>query len=179
MSCPALRRCVGPLATIAALAFAGCSSSSVQTDASAFVSEHRAGAARAAAATRAVEVEVSRLSGSTAPSPSPSQLHRLAAAAREARRATVTAGEWRVGGGPQEISEGTSEEEDLPRAESQVTMGANDLAGAMSALQAYARAPSAAGLASYRSRLEQGREQWNEGATEVWYLAHAPRAPTV
>jgi hypothetical protein len=175
VSCPALPRRLGPLATVAALAFAGCSSSSVQTDASVFVNEHRAGAARVAAATKAVEAGVSQLSSS----PTPSQLKRLAAAARQAHRDTVGAGEWRLGGGPEEISEGTSEEENLPRAESQVITGANDLAAAMSALRAYARPPSAARLTRYRERFEQGREQWNEGATEIWYLAHAARAPTV
>jgi hypothetical protein len=155
------------MATVAALAFAGCASSSTQTGATVFLDEHVVGAARAAAATKAVEAEVSRLSSS----PTRSQLERLARAAGEGHRNLVQAGEWNVAEG--------GEEEDLPRAEAEVTEGANELANAMSALQAYARAPSTAALARYESKLAHGREQWNEGISELWHLAHGSNPPTV
>ncbi len=155
------------MATVAALTFAGCASSSAQVGATAFLNEHAARAARTAAATKAVEAEVSRLSSS----PTRPQLERLARAASEAHRNVVQAGEWNVADG--------GEEEDLPRAEAEVTEGANELANAMSALLAYARAPSAAALARYESELAHGRERWNEGISQLWYLAHESNPPTV
>lgn len=154
------------MATVAALTFAGCTSSA-QTDATAFLNEHVAGATRAAAATKAVEADVSRLSNS----PTRLQLEALAPAAGEARRNLVQVSEWNVAEG--------GEEEDLPRAEAEVTEGASELANAMSALLAYARAPSAAVLARYHSELARGREQWNEGISQIWYLAHESSPPTV
>lgn len=136
--------------------------------ATAFLNEHVAAATRASAATKAVEVEVSRLSSS----PTGPQLERLARTAAEGHRNDVRAGEWNV------AAEG-GEEEDLPRAEAEVTEGANDLTDAMSALKAYARAPSAAALARYESELAHGREQWNGGISQLWYLAHRSNPPTV
>jgi hypothetical protein len=72
-----------------------------------------------------------------------------------------------------------AEEEDLPRAETEATEAAGELASATSALQAYARAPSAAALASAQSELARGREQWNESISQLWYLAHASSPPIV
>jgi hypothetical protein len=166
-----IHRRLGALAAVIALGLAGCASSSNQTSASAFIDQHGAGATRAAAATKAVEVEVSRLSGS----PTRSQLQRLARAAGEGRRAAVQAGEWNVDEGGEE----GAEEEDLPRSEHEAADGGNELANAMAALQAYARAPGAAALARYRRELARGREQWNEGISQLWYLAHEHRPPTV
>jgi hypothetical protein len=155
------------MATVAALTFAGCASSSAQLGATAFLNEHVAAAARAAAATKAVEAEVSRLSSS----PTRPQLERLARAAGKGHRNVVQAGEWNVAEG--------GEEEDLPLAETEVTGGAKELANAISALRAYARAPSAAALARCESELAQGREKWNAGISELWYLAHESNPPTV
>jgi hypothetical protein len=155
------------MATLAAFTFAGCASSSAQLGATAFLNEHVAAAARAAAATKAVEAEVSRLSSS----PTRPQLERLARAAGKGHRNVVQAGEWNVAEG--------GEEEDLPHAEAEVTEGANELANAMSALLAYARAPRAAALARYESELARGREQWNEGISQLWYLAHTAHPPTL
>ena len=161
-------RHLGAMATVAALTLVGCASSSAQTEASAFLAEHAAGAARLAAATKAVEAEVSQLSSS----PAPSQLNRLVRMAAEGHRNAVQASEWNV------AAEG-GEEEDLPRAEAEVTEGANDLANAMSALQAYARAPRATRLANYDREVVPGRERWNEGISEIWYLARHSNPPTV
>jgi hypothetical protein len=162
---------VGAMATLAAFSFAGCASSSVQEDAAAFVKGHVIAAVHAAVATKAVEAEVSRLSSP----PTRSQLERLARAAGKDRRNLVHASEWAVAGG----GEQGGEEEDLPRAEAQVTNGANELARAMSLLQAYARTPSAAALARYATQLDHGREAWDEGISELWHLGHESNPPTV
>ncbi len=159
------------MAAVAALALAGCASSSPQTAATGFLDEHSAGASRVATTAKAVRAEVARLSSS----PTRSQLGRLAAAAGEAHRDAVQAGAWNVAGRGEE----GAEEEDVPRAEGQVTEGADDIASAMSALQAYARAPSAAALARYESEFASGRTQWDEGISQLWYLAHASHPPTV
>ncbi len=152
----------------------GCASSSLQTEASEFVEGHGAAAMRAAAAANTVELRASGLSGAPA---SASQLKRLARAAASARRAAVYAGEWSVAGGGE--GGGAEEEEDLPRAETQVTEGANELARAVAALQAYTRAPSAAALARYQDQLAGGREKWDEGISEIWHLARRSNPPTV
>lgn len=129
---------------------------------------------QAATATNTLELRASGLSG--APE-SASQLKRLARAAASARRAAVHAGEWSVAAGGE--GGGAEEEEDLPRAETQATEGANELARAVAALQTYARAPSAAALARYQNKLASGREQWDEGISEIWHLAHRSNPPTV
>ncbi|MGD0454113.1 MAG: hypothetical protein ABSB69_11000 [Solirubrobacteraceae bacterium] len=166
-----LRRRLAAMATVAALTFAGCASGSPQTGATTFLDEHAAAAARVAAAAKTVQGEVSRLSSP----PSRPQLGLLARSAGEAQRNLVQASEWNVAGQGEE----GAEEEDVPRAETQVTEGAAELADATSALQAYARAPSAAALARYESKLASGRTQWNEGIAQLWYLAHASHPPTV
>ncbi len=158
-------------AVVAGVALAGCASGSPQTGAAAFRGEHGAAAARAIARARAVEGELSRLS----PAPTRVQLAPLARAAGEAYGELVKASEWNVAGRGEE----GAEEEDVPRAETQVTEGAGELASAMSAVQSYARAPSAATLAGYRSKLAGGRTQWNEGISQLWYLAHASDPPTL
>ncbi len=169
-----LRRPLGAMAAAAMLASSGCASSSIQTDAAAFLTEHAITAKRAAAATKAVAAEASRLSSP----PSGSQLERLARSAAQARRDTVRASEWNVAKSGEGGEEG-AEEEDLPRAETEATEAAGELASAMSALQAYARAPSAAALASYRSKFAHGRERWDESISQLWYLAHRSSPPTV
>ena len=100
---------------------------------------------------------------------------RLARAAAEAHGDAAQASAWSVAGRGEE----GAEEEDVPRAETQVTEGAGELVSAMAALQAYARAPSAASLARYKSRLASGKAQWNEGISQLWYLAHASDPPTL
>lgn len=156
---------------MAALALAGCAASSARNGARDYLGEHAAAAARVAAATKAVELEVSRLPSS----PLRSRLARLARGAGEARGDGAVAGAWSVAGGDEE---GT-EDEDVARAETEVAEGAKELAGAMALVQAYARAPSAGALRRYESELASGRAQWNEGVTELWYLAHAAHPPIV
>lgn len=177
---PALARS-GPrlLAALAAAlttasALAGCASSSIQTDAAAFVSEHAGIATSAASAMRTVEHAVSQLSSP----PTGQQLERLSHAASRARASTVRASEWDVSKSGEGGEEG-AEEENLPRAESEATSAASELASSMLTLQAYARAPSAAGLARYRSALAGAREKWDESISQLWFLAHRHDPPTV
>jgi hypothetical protein len=156
-------------AAAAALALAGCSSATEnKSEADSFLVGHIAAAARVAAATKAVEAEAAALPRSA----TAAELGRLGHAAAQGRRGLVTASEWDVAG------EG-AEEEDLPRAESELSEGADELAHAMSALEAYARAPRASALARYERELSVGREQWNEGISQVWYLDHRPNPPIV
>jgi hypothetical protein len=162
------------MAAVAAIALAGCASSSIQQDAGVFYEEHAAAAKRAAAATRVVTDALARLPGSA----SPSQLEQIAPAAAQARRDDVQAGEWNIAQSGEGGEEG-AEEEDLPRAETEATEAADELAKAMSALQAYIRAPSAAALAGYESKLAHGREQWDESVTQLWFLAHKHGPPLV
>jgi type IV pilus biogenesis protein CpaD/CtpE len=159
------------MAAVAALGLAGCASTPVQTEASAYVTEHHAAATRAASATKTVELEASGVSSAT----HRSLLQRLARSAARDRRDVVQVGEWSAAGG---VAEG-AEEEDLPRAESQVTEAADELAGAMAALETYTRAPSASALARYQTKLMQGRELWDEAVVELWHLAHEANPPTV
>ncbi len=156
---------------MAAVALAGCASGSPQTDARGFIAEHGAAAARLAAATRAAEAAASRASSA----PSRSQLRVLADLGAMAHADLVAASGWPVAGRGEE----GAEEEDVPRAETQVTEGASEMASAMAALDAYARAPSAAALGGFESKLTGGRTQWDEGVSQLWYLAHSSRAPTV
>ena len=108
----------------------------------------------------------------------PLAARRLAHAAAQARRSSVRAGEWNVAKSGEGGEEGV-EEEDLPRAETEATEAANQLSGAMSALEAYTRAPSAAALARYESKLAHGREVWDESISEIWHLAHGSSPPIV
>lgn len=166
-----LRRGLAALAVLAGVALVGCASGSPQTGAARFRGEHAAAAARAIASAKAVESELAGL----ALAPTRAQLARLAQAAGEAHGELLEASEWNVAGRGEE----GAEEEDVPRAETQVTEGAGEVAGAMSALQTYARAPSATPLASYRSKLANGRTEWDEGISQLWYLAHASDPPTL
>jgi hypothetical protein len=152
---------------------AGCSSStSVGGEASSFLREHASAATGTAAAARAVESEVARLSSRGSGSEA---LARLAREASRAHRAAVQASEWSPAAG----SEAGSEEENLERAEAQVTEGAEELARATAAIEGYARARGAAARARYASEMAHAREQWNEGVAQLWFLARRRNPPTL
>lgn len=153
------------------LALAGCSGSSVQGEASTFIQEHGAAARRMAATTRTLEREASSVSRSIVASRS----RRLARTAVTDHREVVLAGEWN----PVQGAEAAIEDEDLPRAESQVTDGADQLRSAVASIEAYVRLPRASTLARYEGELSRAREQWNEGISEVWFLARRAGPPTI
>jgi hypothetical protein len=154
---------------VVALACAGCSAGSPQTGAKSFYEEHATAATNVAAATTAVEAEVSRLPTS----PPGSQLTTLARAVSQAHTSLEQVSGWKIAGQGEE----GAEEEDVPRAETQVAEGAEELLSAMSALRSYARAPTASALAHYNSKLASGRISWNEGISQLWYLAHKSTPP--
>lgn len=158
---------VGVLAATICVAVSGCAGAGAEPGAAAFVHDHAASVALAAAAVRGADARLERLQ---APA-SAAQLAALERAAAGARRDVVGVSEWDVGE--------KGEEEDLEQAQREVTEGATRLVSAMSALQAYAGAPRAAALARYRSERARGREQWNQGVGQLWYLAHRSQPPTV
>ncbi len=161
-------------AAAALLALSGCGSSVVQTGAATFVNEHGLTAVRTAAAVKVVDGELALLSSP----PTRAQLQRLAQAVARARRAALRAGEWDVSKSSEGGEEG-AEEEDLPRSETEATTAANELARAMSELEAYVRAPSAAGLAAFHSKLAHAKELWDESVSQLWFLAHRAGAPNI
>jgi hypothetical protein len=157
-----------------ALAAAGCASSSIQADATAFLGEHGLAAMHAAAATRSVESAV----GTLTPSSSRSQLQAISRAAAQARRGDVQAGEWNLATSGEGGEEGL-EEEDLPRAETETTEAAGELANAMASLQRYVHARTPSALAAYKTELDRGRERWDESVSQLWHLAHRGSPPTL
>jgi type IV pilus biogenesis protein CpaD/CtpE len=166
------RHCaLAALAALVALVLAGCAAGSPQTGAKTFLSEHSGAAANIAKSTKQLQLEVSRLSSA----PSASQLSVLARTAAEAHRGLIAASEWSVAGQGEE----GAEEEDVPRAETQVIEGATELAAAVALLSAHPGAPRASALAGYRSKLAPGRGEWDEGISQLWYLAHASHPPTL
>jgi hypothetical protein len=162
---------LGVIAVVAALAVVGCAPGSPQTGAKAFLDEHAAAAARLATSTKLLEAQIPR----PASTPTRSQLALLARAATQARPELRAASEWNVAGAGEE----GAEEEDVPRAETQVVEAAAELAAVMFALQRYASAPSASALARNQSKLSVARGQWNEGISQLWYLAHTAHPPTL
>jgi hypothetical protein len=166
---PKSRPRLGPLLAVAALACAGCASGSPQTGAKSFYDEHAAVVTSVAAATMAVEAGLSHL-----PSvPTQSQLATLARQATKAHASLAQVSGWKIAGQGEE----GAEEEDIPRAETQVAEGAEELLGAMSAVESYAQAPSTSTLAHYNNKLANGRTSWNEGIAQLWYLAHKSTPP--
>lgn len=153
----------------AAITCGGCASGSPQMGAKSFYEEHAQAATRIAAATKTVELGVSRLPAS----PARTQLSTLAVEALRARTRLTEVGRWTVRG---EGEEG-AEEEDIPRAETQVAEGAEALAAAMSSLASYTSMPEKVVLARYQNRLSSGRTSWNEGISQLWYLAHESKSP--
>lgn len=169
MPTPRLSPRLGVLLAVVALACTGCAAGSPQTGAKDFYEEHATAATSVAATTRAVEGEVSRLSTS----PTRSQLATLATGVSQAQAGLEHVSGWKIAGQGEE----GAEEEDVPRAETQVAEGAEELRSAMSALGSYALAPTASALAHYTSKLANGRTSWNEGIAQLWYLAHKSTPP--
>jgi hypothetical protein len=168
---PRLRPRLCPIALAGALLLAGCSNASPQSSAASFLEEHSRAATHLAQMTRAVAAEVGRLAGAG----SSSQLTQLARAAGETHDYAVEASEWNIPGGGEE----GAEEEDVPRATSQVAEGAGEVAQAMAYLKTYARTPRTLALRHYKGRLANARIEWNEGIAHLDYLAHRSHAPTL
>ena len=154
-----------------ALGLAGCATGATG-EAGKFVEEHGRGASDVASATHALEQAAAGLPASL----NPARLGQLTSAAVRTRRAAEEASEWDASG---ESAEAALEEEDLPRAEAQVTSAAGELVRAVVAIQAYTRARSAGRLTRYRNKLGAAREQWDDGIAEIWRLAKRSDPPTL
>jgi hypothetical protein len=150
-----------------ALALAGCGSTGAEPGAAAFVNEHAAVALRAGGEAKAVEAAMARSFDAL----DPKQQAQLVVAASKARRDMVAASEW-------DDAEG-GVEENLQQAEAESIEGASHLAIAMAAARSFASRHSASALARYRSQLAYGRQRWDEGVFELWYLAHRHDPPTI
>jgi hypothetical protein len=121
--------------------------------------------------THAVGAEVGELAGAG----TSSQLTRLARAAGETHDYALKASEWSIPGAGEE----GAEEEDVPRATTQVTEGAAEVAKAMAYLKTYSRTPRTLALRHFKGRLANARIEWNEGIVQLYYLAHRSHAPTL
>jgi hypothetical protein len=159
------------IAVAGAVLLAGCANGSPQNGAAGFLEEHARAVTHLAQMTHAVAAEVGRLAGVG----TSSQLTQLARAAGETHDYAVKASEWDIPGGGQE----GAEEEDVPRATSQVTEGAGEVAKAMAYLKSYASTPRTLALRHYKGRLANARIEWNEGIAQLYYLAHRSHAPTL
>jgi hypothetical protein len=103
--------------------------------------------------------------------PTSSQLQAVSQVAIRSRRDVAAASEWGV-------SE-SGEEEDLAQAQIEVNAGADSVLQAISSMRAYARTPRATLLASVKRQLASARVQWNDGISQLWYLARKPNPPTI
>jgi hypothetical protein len=159
--------CIGALSVVGVIALAGCGSTGAEPGAAAFVNEHAAVALRAGGEAKAVEAEMTR----PAKALDPKQQAQLVRAAAKAHRDMVAASEW-------DDAEGGMEE-NLQQAEAESIEGASHLAIAMAAARDYASQHGASALARYRSQLPYGRQRWDEGVFELWYLAHRHGPPTI
>lgn len=161
------RRSLLPLGVLAVLALGGCASTAAEPGAGTFYSQHRRAAVTAAKAVRAMESDLPAAPGGAGAS----QRAALEVLALRAKRRMTPASEW---AGPER-----GEEENLQQAETEVSEAAQDVLKAIRSLRRYASTGSASALSSYRSQMVPAREKWNEGITQLWYLAHQHDPPTI
>jgi hypothetical protein len=163
---PADPRCLTALLTTGAFALAGCGATT-ERGAEAFYREHSAEAAHTAEAARALGSELAGLG----PKPSASQLEALAVDEHRTRRDLLAAAKWTVAE--------NGEEEGVSQAEREINEGTGALLRAMAEVRLYARTRRPGDIAGYRLELASGREYWNQGVTELWYVAHKPAPPKI
>jgi hypothetical protein len=153
---------------LVAITTAGCGSTGAQPGVSSFFREHAQQVARVGASTREVEAKVRAL----AKVPTKQQLTGVTKAAQQADEHIDEA---RSGWSAFE----SGEEEELFTIETQLVEGASELKSAMAAIVTYAGNPEAAALLPYNAHIKSGREKWNEGISQLWYLVKRPHPPTV
>ena len=93
---------------------------------------------------------------------------------RRAHPAALLASEW----SPSASSEAGSEEENVQRAEAQVTEAPRNWRARRPPSRA-TRATGAGCARRYPSEMAHAREQWNEGIAQLWFLAHRTNLPTL
>ncbi len=155
------------LAVLGAIALAGCATAEAEPGAGKFLRAHEGEVRHTAEVTKTVEADVAGLSRP----PSTAQLQALALAIHHARRAYLAAASWAV-------SE-NGEEEDIVHAEQELNEAAGAMLKAFTELRVYTQARRPAALAIAHVRIAEGRENWNQGITHLWYLAHRSGAPTI
>jgi len=149
-----------------ALALAGCGATTERGSES-FYREHAGEAGQTAAAVRALAADVMRLPAS----PSRAALEALAVKEHHARRELLGVSKWVV-------SE-SSEEEGVSQAEKEIEEATGALLQAGTDIRIYAHDRRPVALANYRKQLALGREYWNQGITELWFVAHRTGAPRI
>jgi len=157
---------LAPLLATSAIVLGGCGTTTERGSQS-FYREHAGEAARVAAATRTLSATVAALPGR----PSRTQLEHLAVEEHRARRALLAASKWTV------LENG--EEENVSQAEREINEATATLLKAMSDIRSYAHGLSPLALAGYRNELALGREYWNQGITQLWFVAHQSQAPRI
>ncbi len=155
-------------ATLAAgvLALAGCGSAA-EPGAHTFLREHGNEARTTAALLSTLATAVNGLSGR----PSGAQLQTLALDGHRVHRALLAASDWTV-------SE-DGEEEGVSQAEKEIHEGSEALLNAAADIHLYSLRVRPASLAAYRRELAAGREYWNQGITQLWYVAKKPGPPKI
>jgi hypothetical protein len=155
-----------PLLAIVAIVLAGCGATT-EPGSDKFYREHSAEARSAAASIAAASAELAALSKT----PSKTQLEALALGAHRARRDLLAVVGWTV------IEDG--EEEGVSQATREIHEGAGALLKAVSELRLYSQNRSPAALAAYRHELPGGREYWNQGITQLWYISKRADPPKI
>jgi hypothetical protein len=163
---PGPTRYLTPLLAIGALILAGCGATT-ERGSETFYREHAAEASQAAAAARAVAADV----GGLPAKPSTAALEAIAVAEHRTRRDLLAASKWTV-------SE-NGEEEGVSQAEKEVNEATGALLQAMTDIRIYAQDRRPVALANYRKELALGREYWDQGITQLWFVAHKAGPPKI
>ncbi len=71
------------------------------------------------------------------------------------------------------------EEEGVSQAEKEIHEGSEALLAAVADIHLYSGSLHPRSLAAYRRELAAGREYWNQGITELWYVAKKPGPPRI
>jgi hypothetical protein len=158
--------CLVALLMAGTMILAGCGATA-EPGSDKFYGEHSAEAHSAAASLLAASTAVGAL-GTT---PSKVQLEGLAVDAHRARRGLLAAAGWTV------VEDG--EEEGVSQATREIHEGAGALLKAMSELRLYAQKRNPAALAAYRHELSGGREYWNQGISQLWYISKKSDPPRI
>jgi hypothetical protein len=149
-----------------ALLLGGCGASA-EPGAASFLREHKSEAVKTAAAVMTLSRTIKALPAR----PTTAQLETLSLTAHRAHRTLLAATDWTV-------SE-DGEEEGVSQAEKEIHEGSEALLAATGDARLYSLRLRSASLAAYRRELAAGREYWNQGIAELWYVAKKPSAPKI
>jgi len=140
--------------------------SGFEKEARSFIKEHVSDANRVQASVQAVEIGVAQ----AAKSETESSLDELAQLAQTAHDNLNTI--------RNDFASGSYSGE-VEKASAQVFTSANGLKNAMGALVAYTGNPDPATLAHFTSQYMPAKEEWDEGVSAIWRLAHEANPPTL